>query len=367
MTVSARKKRVKSWDITEYLRREIRLKNLAPDTPIMSTRDLVNHFNASLVTANRALNTLVDEGMIYRVQGSGSYVKGKNKPTRRLIIGLIESLTGQERNGFYAAHGVFIDSCLNELRKKHCDVRYFAYQNLIDRNFPKESLDELDGLIVNNCCIDKKTLPLLEQFSGPVTLYGNQFQLDLPFNQIIPDPSMGFRSLFKQLNKSLINGIITMSVRHSNADIREKYFIDAALRSGYKREDIDELEVKSPEDGNVRSTSYIKMKKILSQCIGKLLFTTSDFIAFGAIDAMREAGIEPGRDLQLVSYDNLEHYGMRPFGEPIITSIDHPKAEITKRAVNLTIGASRKDDLCQHIIKVPTHLVIRKTGVINNS
>ena len=367
MTVSTKKKRVKSWDIADCLRQEIRRKKLAQDTPIMSTRDLANRFKASLVTANRALNTLVNEGVLYRIQGSGTYVRGKKPQTRRLIIGLIESIADQNHNGFHAAHGIFIDSCLDELRKKHCDVRYFAYYNLADRNFPEESLEELDALIVNSCCIDNKTLPILKRFKGPITLYANETQLDYPFNQVIPDPSTGLKDLFSQLDKTKVNGIISMRVRHLNADTRERHFIDAAVKAGFKREDITEYEIIAREEGNlgVRISSRKKAKEILPACRGKLLFATSDFIAFGVIDAMREAGLEPGKDLQLISYDNLEGYGMLPFGEPIITSIDHPKSTISTRAVDLTIASCEKADSYQHIVKIPTKLVIRKTGANN--
>ena len=232
MTVAVAKKRIRSWDIAESLRQNIQRKSLAPDTPIMSTRQIANHFKASLVTANRALNSLVDEGVLYRVQGSGSFVKGKSKPQRRLVIGLMESIVNQDRNGFYAAHGVFIDSCLDELREKRCDVRYFSYQNLAEQKFPKESLDGLDGLIVNSSCIDKKTLVLLNKFTGPITLYANDNQVNLPFNQALPDLDRGFKELFSKLDRAKVDGIITMSVRHTNADAREKHFIDAALNAG---------------------------------------------------------------------------------------------------------------------------------------
>ncbi len=363
MAVAVAKKRVRSWDIAEYLRKDIRRNSLAPDTPIMSTRHLANHFKASLVTANRALNTLADEGVLYRVQGSGSFVKGKDKLNRRLVIGLIQSVLNQERNGFYAAFGISIDSCLEELREKYCDVRYFSYQNLAEQRFPKTAFAGLDGLIVSSSCLDDKTVPMLENFPGPITIYGNEYQVDLPFNQALPDLEWGFRETFRRLDKSKANGIITLSARHANAVAREKYFIRTALKAGFNRADIEEVEVKLAEDDNGRIGGYNATKNILDRCHGKLLFITSDFVSFGVIDGLREAGIEPGRDLQLVSYDNLESSNMRPFGEPILTSIDHPKAEISRRAVDMTIDAVRNNDNCQHIVRVPTHLEIRKTGL----
>jgi DNA-binding LacI/PurR family transcriptional regulator len=357
-------KRVRVWDIAESLRKEIINQRLVPDSPIMSTRELSARFNVSPLTANRALNKLVDDNLLYRVQGSGSYVKGKDKPKRRLLIGLVESITNQGGTGFYAAHGIFIDTALNELREKDCDVRYFSYNNLLKLNFQKDSLYELDGLVVNSSCIDKKTLALFENFSGPITIYGNEFQLDVPFNQVMPNLEIGFQELFQHLDRSVVDGIVTMSVRHSNADAREKHFIEIALRSGFQKENVEEVEVKAMEGDNGRISGCSTAKKILSRCIGKLLFSTSDFVSFGIIDAMKELNMQPGRELQLVSYDNLEHYGMRPFGEAILSSVDYPKDKIARKAVDLTIELAGQNDICQHIVKIPTHLVVRKTGLV---
>ena len=65
------KKRVRSWDIAEYIRKEIRRKSLMPNTPVMSARALATHFNASSRTANRALDSLVKDDVLYRVPGEG--------------------------------------------------------------------------------------------------------------------------------------------------------------------------------------------------------------------------------------------------------------------------------------------------------
>ena len=78
---------------------------------------------------------------------------------------------------------------------------------------------------------------------------------------------------------------------------------------------------------------------------------------------MHENGIVPGKDVQLVSYDNLEGYGMVPYERPIITSVDFQRDEVARRAAELTIAQIENNDNCLHIIKTPTHLVIRETGL----
>jgi DNA-binding LacI/PurR family transcriptional regulator len=71
----------------------------------------------------------------------------------------------------------------------------------------------------------------------------------------------------------------------------------------------------------------------------------------------------PGKDVELASYDNLEGYGMIPYSHPVLTSVDYPKDQVARRAAELTIAQVDSKDPCLHIIKVPTHLVVRETGL----
>ena len=46
------------------------------DTPILSERELMELYQVSRITVRRAIDELVNEGYLYKVQGKGTYIKG---------------------------------------------------------------------------------------------------------------------------------------------------------------------------------------------------------------------------------------------------------------------------------------------------
>ena len=64
--------------------RDIESGKLKPDDKVLSETKLAKVFNASRMTANRALKELTEEGRIVRVQGVGSFV-ARPKPDAALL------------------------------------------------------------------------------------------------------------------------------------------------------------------------------------------------------------------------------------------------------------------------------------------
>lgn len=55
----------------------IQTDELAPDQLIPSERELISLYSVSRITVRKALDEMVNEGYLYRIQGKGTYVKGK--------------------------------------------------------------------------------------------------------------------------------------------------------------------------------------------------------------------------------------------------------------------------------------------------
>lgn len=60
--------------IREFLLENIKSGTWSKDSPIPSENQLADQFNVSRITVRQAFNTLVEEGVIYRVQGKGSFI-----------------------------------------------------------------------------------------------------------------------------------------------------------------------------------------------------------------------------------------------------------------------------------------------------
>ena len=70
-----KKRKNLSFNIQNVLRAKILSGELKGGTPLPSNADLQKEFGVSLITANRAMCVLAQEGLIVRKQGQGSYVR----------------------------------------------------------------------------------------------------------------------------------------------------------------------------------------------------------------------------------------------------------------------------------------------------
>jgi GntR family histidine utilization transcriptional repressor len=72
---------VKAW-----IRQHIASGDWKPDAPVPSEAALMEQFGVSRMTANRALRELAAEGLVTRVQGSGTRVAALHRISSRLVI-----------------------------------------------------------------------------------------------------------------------------------------------------------------------------------------------------------------------------------------------------------------------------------------
>nr|MBO2482787.1 transcriptional regulator [Bacillaceae bacterium] len=61
--------------IASRIKEDIILSNLGKDEAILPENKLAEKYKVSRVTIRRAIDLLVKEGILYRIQGSGTYVK----------------------------------------------------------------------------------------------------------------------------------------------------------------------------------------------------------------------------------------------------------------------------------------------------
>ncbi len=76
------------YQLMEFIRERIRNGEWAPGTAIPSERELCERHGVSRMTARQSISLLVDEGLLYREQGKGTFV-GRPKFPQQLL-----SLTG---------------------------------------------------------------------------------------------------------------------------------------------------------------------------------------------------------------------------------------------------------------------------------
>ncbi len=64
--------------IKNYIKENIKLEKIKPGDKIPSEKELGDIFNVSRITATTAVRDLVNEGLVYRIQGKGTFVTERN-------------------------------------------------------------------------------------------------------------------------------------------------------------------------------------------------------------------------------------------------------------------------------------------------
>jgi len=106
--------------------------------------------------------------------------------------------------------------------------------------------------------------------------------------------------------------------------------------------------------------------KLLSQWLSRAtpvtaLVCQNDHLALKAIEVIRQHGMEPGRDISVVGYDNIEERSVGFASKPILTSIDNPVDMVGKRCAEMLLRQIL--DKQQNILHeyVPMKLIVRRT------
>lgn len=83
---------------------QIQARKLSPHDPVLPANALTEIYGISYPTVHRVLKRLVDEGLIYRIQGKGSFVAepetGRSRPVQRLV-GILMHTEGHLFHEFY--------------------------------------------------------------------------------------------------------------------------------------------------------------------------------------------------------------------------------------------------------------------------
>ena len=90
--------------ISDWIRTQIQEGTYAADTQIPSESQLTEHFGVSRITVRRALQTLENEGLIYRRQGLGSFVKDTR--VRQGLVRLTDFVEDMTQAGLEASSRV---------------------------------------------------------------------------------------------------------------------------------------------------------------------------------------------------------------------------------------------------------------------
>lgn len=350
-------------NIREILAGKILGGELLPGTPLASNKELAEEFGVSLLTADRAVRQLVDEGLVYREQGRGTFVKRNIPKTSGGIcrIGIADRINYPVIPIRDVALDIRPRTIIQYLKEHQCETRLMDYEEVRDGQILKKAAADLDGIIVSSAYLDPVTIRNLSALSIPVVATHHEFSWDLPFHQVMLNHDRGVCQAVAEALKYDFPEIIVVHEDHRNGIARRDAFLDRFKECGYPERQLRPIAL---ADWALRSgvPSYRLAVKLIPELKGKLLISTSDIVSISMMEAFSESGLTPGKEFQLLSYDNLEGCGYQPFGRALFTSIDSVRIRIAERSSQLILDKVKHpaDEIV--IIRIPTELVIRETA-----
>lgn len=88
------------------------------------------------------------------------------------------------------------------------------------------------------------------------------------------------------------------------------------------------------------------------------VFVASDSVAFGAMAAIRDAGLRIPEDISIVGFDDIP---MASYVTPGLTTIQLPAKEIAEQSCHLLMQLMQGDFCQERIVTLPTQLIVRQS------
>lgn len=324
-------RKMSARELTQELRRRILAGELRPDEPILSVRQLATAHGLSPATANLAVGQLVEEGLLYRKHGSGTFVT----PRGTGVIGVAFSFPDADPESLRAGFWSWRDGALGNLARRGLQARSLTMEELRSPQQREQLEEALGGLLLSyNFSSDPLVRRQLALWRKPVIVVQHEHLQDIPAHQAIPHLATGFDAALNHLRERGCERLVLAGCDGATHRFRLNAARAAALRAGYELAQISEALSTGIAGDLGRLAGREIGAGLLKAKAGTGIVVVSDYVAFGIVDVLRKGKKKLGKELRLVSYDDLEGAGLCPFGEPLLTTLRVPRAEILRVAAD---------------------------------
>ena len=344
--------------LVETLERKIREGEWQEGTLIPSERELCDQYAVSSTTVRRALQELVNSGLVRRRAGIGSFVSSdtRNLSVLLLILGFDE--TDWRKHGYYFSdlmggiakvtwerQAVF---SVAHVPKAVQDINSYMYSMIEERMF--------DGILIRIASdLSADHLVPFQETNFPYVAIKRSLP-EKTINCVIVDDVQGGFMATEHLIR-LGHRRIGMIVTHNLALGRDR-------SKGYFRA-LDTYGI-TPDYSLIMTTGdfleesgYRAAQQLLAQeNRPSALFVCSDIMAFGVYRAIEEAGLRIPDDIAVVGYDDIPDAARLT---PPLTTISTPYHDFGTHSTSLLL------DLITRKVKAPQQMVIPHSLVVRTS
>jgi GntR family transcriptional regulator, arabinose operon transcriptional repressor len=365
MTICISKKKYTAKDIATDIEAYIIDTSQKSNTALATSKELAKKYNVSSMTVNRAITTLVEKGLIYRVQGKGTFVAKQTVKKCDKLVGYFAWQHNDHTPLNEAAYGTFENILINKFNELGITVDFVIRPEFCQKTITSFDAIKYDLLIIPSGMITPQTMPWLKRLPVPIIMVCDAKVLEYPFHQVNHYYDLGFEAALNYLKRKKNKNIFIAHVDGETSLHRAAVLRKIADDMGIYHKTLPFKPEMSAATHFAFTCGREQGKYFLDNKLNGVIFALSDFIAFGIIDVVKERNLELGKDVKIISYDNLESRAPFNSGDAVVTSITHPLMELAQQTVKLAddiIENNIKDLAVTKIIKVPAReLVIRKS------
>ncbi|NPV53792.1 MAG: GntR family transcriptional regulator [Firmicutes bacterium] len=369
----------KHEEIKQFIIQQINDKNYRPHNMIPSEAELCRMFSASRGTVRRALNDLAIQGVIYQVQGKGTFVEDPIKLNespgivKRAKVGLVLPFISDT---FLSRIVIGVESALAQR-----DIALILCHTEHDQKVEEEKITQLidegvAGIILYtaDCPPEEKDLNMfLEQ--GIPFVFIDRYIEGLHGDRVIGEDfdggyqaavhlmehgytRIGFFNCDRAAMTPTLGRIagLTAALQEKGLSVPAKRIVDkVAVAPGLKYEQLLQAD-------KVRIAEYLTENDDLEAVI-----TNNDYTAIKFYSVCRELGLAIPGDLAIIGFCDMD---IDPLLHPQLTSFDQNPEMLSRKAVELIIrrieekGMGNDSDI---VVRIPYKLMLRESCGCNTA
>ncbi len=338
-------------------------------------RDIANAAGVSVAAVSLALNgrTGISDETRERILVAATelgYVRrgGRQARQARGFIGFVI-----EQLPFPVFSDIFYGDVVQGIDQEAHELGFSTGFTVVDVNHPAEAQAKVHQMLVGNrargliviggsSLIDELVRDLA-RLDAPLVLLDN-YLYDLPLSGVEMDHVIGgylaTRHLIDLGHREI--GLIAGPAKYRTLSDRADGWRRAMLEAGIP---IDPDLVVSPGEISSGKKGYVEMRELLNRPRRPTaVFAISDKSAFGAIDAIREAGLNIPDDISLVGFDDVHEASQL---NPPLTTIAVPKRQMGRLAVRMLADQIGQPGNGVPEVATPLKLVVPVSLVVRGS
>lgn len=350
--------------IKNHLKELISTGSIRENQKISTENELAKEFNVSRQTIRRAIGELVKDGLLYSVQGKGTFVHKSKKP-RSHIVGLISTFYG-----YYQIWPSIVAGIDKQLSEKGFSTIIAHSNNKIEneaRCLENLLKKDIDGLIVepSKSALPSPNIELYKEFikKGTPLVFINGYYPDIEAPYVIEDDEHSGYLATKHLldyGHKKVGGIFKFDDLQGHN--RYKGYIKAFKEKGitvseemiiwFSTEDYEEM-WKNNDDQDMTYSAFLY--KRIKDCTAIVAY--NDWVALKIINILKMHQKKIPDDLSLVSFDDTDITKMLDFG---LTNIPYPATEMGEEAALILLSILYNNPQIQKKI-IKSQIIIRES------